>query len=334
MEPFDLKWENIDVAEAHTIVEKTDDPFVLAEIAKNHAHSDVGLKALERISDYKLLKDIIENTGSDVVCCAAAKKALDEALRVYDEDMIVSIVVIIASVEIFQYVISRLGDDPLIEKTARKIIEIIKSDEYSLLIELAIDHIQDQDLLQSIVCQSDGEYSVKTRCSAVKSINNFAFLNEVVRNESFGNNIRVTALDLLSGSTMLYEHIERWLPGKSYNRLFDHATQMLEDRDFNLLSSIVLTAGCWDHQLNAWRRTFELSGVALEEKQSLFHLFMGSKNDSHEINQIANSIPLAFFESFDLESKTVDIQGEDEYGFYTGVSHSILYRGVELHAPV
>jgi len=342
MDSFDQKWEDMDSIEAIVAVRKIADPAVLAGIAKDCVHPEASYEALERIADSALLKDIMENAKNDVIRMVAAEKALDDAIRISDEDLIVSIIMTLTSVDIatevlveasmaaFQEMIEEASDEPVVEKVAQRIVRNIKAREFNALLSLALDHTDDQALLQDIVTEGRSEYGSKIRIEAVRKITNSSLLEEVIRDESQEFNVRLAALDSLHDQTTFLRLVALWLPSESYVRLFDLAIGRIDISEIELLSTIALQACYWDHQMTAWRRIIECTDLSLEGRQALFHTLMESKTNTQEIYQLVKTIPPALFSSFDLETIVREYPGEDEFGPYTDLTYSVVYRGVEL----
>jgi len=342
MDCIDLKWEDMDGIEAIVAVRKIADPLVLTAIAKDCIHSEASYEALERITESALLKDIMENASNDVIRMVAAESALDEAIRTSDDNLVASIIMTLTSVDIavdvlveasmaaFQKVIEGASDELFIEKIAQEILRNIKAREFNALLSQALDHTDDQSLLQDIIGKGRSEYSIKIRTAAIKKITGSLFLEEVIRDENQEFNVRLAALDSLHDHAAFKRLIDLWLPSENYVRLFDLAIGRIDISEIELLSTITLQACYWDHQMTAWRRIIECPDLSLEDRQVLFHSLMQSKTRAQEIYQLVKTIPPALFSSFDLETIVREYPGEDEFGKYIDMRYSVAYRGVEL----
>jgi len=342
MDSINHKWEEMDNIEAIATVRKISNLDALVSIAKDCAHPEASYEALEKVSDYALLKDIMETAQNDVIRMVAAEKALNEAIQLKDVDMIVDIMMVLtsinipidamieASMEAFRKVVEGLSDKQLLTRITNEILENRKSQELSALLNLVLDHTDDQALLQRIVDEGRSEYSAKIRIAAVKKITVVSFLQTVVLDEAQEYNVRLSAMDSLTDPADLHVLIRSWLPNESYLRLFDLAIKRLTGNDFELLSSVVLQARQWDHRMTAWGHMLPFEEIDFEKKQSLFHEFIQLASKEQEAFQLVKTIPVELYGYFDLSSRVHEEKGEDEFGKYTDLVRTILYRGKEL----
>jgi hypothetical protein len=279
---------------------KIDDQAVLSDVAENSIFPEVRAQTIERITDHTLLQGIMDSTSSSDDYKKAAEQALDEAIRIDDQDTIARIIQSAATEDVFHKAADNLKDRAMVEGLAQKLLENNKSLENDPLLEVALTHINDQAFLWQIVLDRNAEYQGKTRAAAIKRIKNTALLEEIIVDSKQDMLVRQAALEALYHPIALYSVVFRWMTSERFESLFDQAIKKLRSSDLNLLSSVITQAYLWEYRISAWRRIVGFSTVSLEEKKPIFDSFMQSVRNTDKASQLADTIPQSQREAFGL----------------------------------